>query len=350
MALEVPLFEQNLHYSARLDRMIFSSCWDQGIASLADFEVTERGAGANRSVDVSAGYAHVDGTAFLNQFQYLVYNTATVNVPLDPVPVSNSRYDLIVITVRDDVMDSSGFNDAILTYVTGTAAAVPVLPAVPTSSLCIAVIGPISAATPSITNSMIARPSGVLRGLKLPPGTVLDHHSAAIPNGYELAYGQSKTLDSTTRALWLALGSPALSGGAFTVPDYRGRVAAGPDNMGGSDAGRITGSGNLGDTFGEQKHQMTASELFEHNHNMDHNHARANVTNDADFALFGVPGYGGTGIYGVMAGYTDSLTLKVPLGVDLPNLVQNTGTAGTTNTPFNVMQPTIFCNKIIRVR
>jgi microcystin-dependent protein len=58
----------------------------------------------------------------------------------------------------------------------------------------------------------------------------------------------------------------------FNVPDLRGRVAAGRDNMGGSAANRLTtaGSGiagvNLGDAGGTQTHTLTTSEMPAHTH------------------------------------------------------------------------------------
>jgi microcystin-dependent protein len=63
----------------------------------------------------------------------------------------------------------------------------------------------------------------------------------------------------------------------FNVPDLRGRVGAGRDNMGGTAANRMTTAGagiagaNLGDAGGAQTHTLTTAQLASHNHYMGTN-------------------------------------------------------------------------------
>jgi len=83
-------------------------------------------------------------------------------------------------------------------------------------------------------------------------GTMIDYCGAAAPIGFLLSYGQS--LSTTTYAALFAVTGYTFggSGASFNVPDCRGRVIIGKDNMGGASANRITtgGAGFNGDTLG----------------------------------------------------------------------------------------------------
>lgn len=79
-------------------------------------------------------------------------------------------------------------------------------------------------------------------GFTLPPGTILEFAGATAPAGYLLCYGQlvSRT---TYAALFDAIGTAFGAGDGsttFAVPDRRGRVGLGKDNMGGTPANRVT--------------------------------------------------------------------------------------------------------------
>lgn len=113
-------------------------------------------------------------------------------------------------------------------------------------------------------------------GLSIPSGTLVAFAGSSAPSSWLLCYGQA--ISRTTYSdLFSAIGTIWGNGDGsttFNVPDLRGRLVAGADNMGGSPAGRlgggasggITGSATVGATGGEQNHQLTVSELAAHTH------------------------------------------------------------------------------------
>lgn len=92
------------------------------------------------------------------------------------------------------------------------------------------------------------------------------------PSGWLLAYGQS-LLRTDYPDLFTAIGTTygSADGTHFNVPDLRGRVPVGLDNMGGSDANVLTNTYNpnrntLGGAIGEEAHQLIVAELPAHHH------------------------------------------------------------------------------------
>lgn len=293
-------------YRRLLDRMMMG--WDVrtsggiategtangGVARSGDLAVTERGAGANMSVDVALGGAVVGGTESAHQGDYFVYNDAAVNVTITPADGTHPRIDIIGIRVRDSEY-SGAVDDTAITVVTGTAAAVPAEPTLPENWLTLARVD-VPAADTAITNSQITdrrrrlaalggitvctsatRPTvGLWEGLFIyetdtdrvlfyngsgwsrigdqgtPPGMVVASVLTSAPTDWALIYGQTIASAQTSYAtLWNGLDSAFKSGSSFVPPDARGRVIAGKDNMGGSTASRLTAtSGLVGTTFG----------------------------------------------------------------------------------------------------
>ena len=85
-----------------------------------------------------------------------------------------------------------------------------------------------------------------------PTGAVIDFAGSTAPAGWLLCYGQS-VLVATYPDLFAVIGYTYGGAGVnFSLPDCRGRVTAGKDNMGGAAAGRITngGCGIVGTTLG----------------------------------------------------------------------------------------------------
>lgn len=108
-----------------------------------------------------------------------------------------------------------------------------------------------------------------------PTGTIAfyagDVSVSGPPVGWLLCDGDSYTSAQhpALHALLSAAGYPYGGAGAnFNVPDFRGRVPVGLDNMGGSSANVITDAQAdvLGGTFGTDDHTLTVDELPAHTH------------------------------------------------------------------------------------
>lgn len=138
----VPLWEENagaVHHAKQYRRLLesllqrgarpaSSGTNGGGIMHPSDFAVTQRGAGANMSVDVAAGQCIVDGhdTGTLLGSWYAT-NDATVNTVIAAADPSNGRYDLIGVQIRDTEY-SGASNDSRIVVVQGTPAASPAEP------------------------------------------------------------------------------------------------------------------------------------------------------------------------------------------------------------------------------
>lgn len=103
-------------------RMALDVYATEGVTTPTSFVPTQRAAGANMSIDVSAGAAivrgdHVDG----NQGKYYVRSLATTNVVITAADPSNPRIDRLVLEVLDSDYDGSGVRVARLRTIDGTA-------------------------------------------------------------------------------------------------------------------------------------------------------------------------------------------------------------------------------------
>lgn len=125
---------------------------EQGVLAASNLAASQRGAGANMSVDVASGFAYILGDDVSNQGTYQCWNDGIVNVTGWTVPGSGTFHHRLVLQVQDK------FNNGI--YSGYVANFVPVLdtggglPAEPASATTLATID-IPSGSGSITNSMI---------------------------------------------------------------------------------------------------------------------------------------------------------------------------------------------------
>lgn len=183
----------------------------------------------------------------------------------------------------------------------------------------------------------------------LPIGTVVDYAGTAAPSFWLFAYGQNVSR-TTYAALFAVLGTTYGVGDAsttFGLPDLRGRVIAGKDDMGGSSANRLTDlSGGvdgdtLGDAGGSETVTIAQANLPSVSLSSASLSASSTTTGTVAVQQAGTPfGSGGFTAPMIPGGTT-------PITATTTTTISGTVPLGGSGTATNVVQPTIVLNKII---
>lgn len=115
----------------------------------------------------------------------------------------------------------------------------------------------------------------------MPPGAVVPFAATTAPTGWLLCYGQAVSR-TTYAALFAVIGTTYGAGDGsttFAVPDLRGRIPAGKDNMGGSSANRLTLiSNNIGSAGGAESVVLSTGEIPAHSHTFSYDTASGSNT------------------------------------------------------------------------
>jgi len=189
----------------------------------------------------------------------------------------------------------------------------------------------------------------------IPTGTILDYAGATEPVGYLFCFGQAVSRTSYS-ALFTALSTTYGVGDGvttFNLPDARGRVTAGQDDMGGTSANRLTGlSGGvdgdvLGGTGGEEAHALTSAESASHTHSGSGLTTTSDGAHTHSVTAVGSGGFVVTNTSGSSAGGPSSLTTSSS-GAHTHSISGTTGSSGS-GTAHNNIQPTLIINKIIKI-
>lgn len=198
----------------------------------------------------------------------------------------------------------------------------------------------------------------------IPVGASIDYWGATLPNsGFAFLGGQAISR-ATYSALFTMFGTTYGAGDGsttFNLPDCRGRVTASPDSMGGgTDPNRLTSGAlagvrnTVGGAGGESGHTLTAAEIPSITSNgtasggiaVAAGGGRSNIAcTDGNVAGNTAAPQGGPTYPAISSGSWGSVT-SLSGTASLGANVTSNNTGGATH---NNMQPTILCNKIIRV-
>lgn len=226
-----PVTLQAGNYSAIDDRRFWGSGLGEGYLSTGSYQVIQRAAGANMTVDVASSVgdgAVVTGDSVTAQGKYFVPPTAAnVNVDIAAADATNPRNDLVVLEVKDDQHDAGGLNLARVRVITGTPNASAALtdapgvngtPALPSSCMPLAVVNVLAGATSIVTARIsdrrpVARPYSRLAyatftTASATSATHTTYQDGTNPANVSVTYGASRVLKLTYSS------SPYVSGGA----------------------------------------------------------------------------------------------------------------------------------------
>jgi microcystin-dependent protein len=185
---------------------------------------------------------------------------------------------------------------------------------------------------------------------QVPVGSVTDYAGTSAPSGWLFCYGQA--ISRTTYATLYAALSTTYGVGdgstTFNLPDLRGRVTAGKDNMGGVSADRLTNLTNgvdgdtLGDTGGLESLTIAQANLPNVNLSSASLSATTTLTNRTN--VLRNPNTNNVNISGAgtdvrIDGTEDDISASTSISGTVP--------LGGSGTALGHIQPTIILNKII---
>jgi hypothetical protein len=165
----VPFALQNVPINADVVREAVSSLVINGggVVQFGDFPVAQTGTpsmavtvGVGRAWIPGTNVSNLSGTSYSKQGMYFVLNDAAVTLTIATANATNPRIDVVYAVIRDQAYSGSN-NDAQLAVATGTPAASPTVPSIPSNAISLAQVAVAANAT-SIVNANISVPADAL--------------------------------------------------------------------------------------------------------------------------------------------------------------------------------------------
>lgn len=178
----------------------------------------------------------------------------------------------------------------------------------------------------------------------VPVGTVIDFAGPIAPAGYLFCAGQAISRE-TYADLFIQIGvyyGPGDGSTTFNIPDCRGRVSAGQDNMNGVAAGRLTefAATSVGAVGGVDKVILTEGQIPSHTHTASAEAAGSHI--------HGIPGREGSDTSGPFVGgaSTGANSKETDINGEHTHVITVSSTGGGLS--HSNVQPTIIFGKAIK--
>jgi len=122
-------------------------------------------------------------------------------------------------------------------------------------------------------NGNLKDSGGSIVSVAPPVGSITMYGGSSAPTGWLYCNGQNVSR-ATFANLFSAIGETFGAGdgsSTFSLPDLRDRFPLGDNSNGGADASRVDNfNTNVGDSGGEDEHQLTEAEMPSHNHSFSY--------------------------------------------------------------------------------